>query len=89
MGIRRGAMESQTIRISKKTHQTLRQLADEAGTSMTAILDEAVSEYQRKKYWEEYNAGYAALRADPEKWADYQKEIEAWDVTLTDGLEGY
>jgi hypothetical protein len=82
-------MESQTIRISKKTHQTLRQLADEAGTSMTAILDEAVRELQRKKYWEEYNAGYAALRSDPEKWADYQKEIEAWDVTLADGLEGY
>ncbi len=82
-------MESQTIRMSKKTHRTLRQLAEKAGTSMTAILEAAVSEYQKKKYWEEYNAGYAALRADPEKWADYQKEIEAWDVTLADGLEGY
>jgi predicted transcriptional regulator len=82
-------MESQTIRVSKKTHQTLRQLAEQAGTSMTAILDAAVRDYQRNKYWEQYDAGYAALRADPEKWADYQKEIEAWDVTLADGLEGY
>jgi predicted transcriptional regulator len=82
-------MESQTIRVSKKTHQTLRQLADQAGTSMTAVLDAAVRDYQRNKYWEQYDAGYAALRADPEKWADYQKEIEAWDVTLADGLEGY
>ena len=82
-------MESQTIRISKKTHQTLRQLAEGAGTSMTAILDAAVTEYQKNRYWEEYDAGYAALKADPEKWADYQKEIEAWDVTLADGLEGY
>jgi predicted transcriptional regulator len=82
-------MESQTIRVSKKTHQTLRQLAEQAGMSMTAILDAAVRDYQRNKYWEQYDAGYAALRADPEKWADYQKEIEAWDVTLADGLEGY
>ena len=82
-------MESQTVRISKDTHQTLRQLAEKAGTSMTAILEAAVKDYQRTKYWEEYDAGYAALKADPEKWADYQKEIGAWDVTLADGLEGY
>jgi hypothetical protein len=56
---------------------------------MTAILEAAVKEYQRQRFWAEFHAGYAALRADPEKWADYQKEIEAWDVTLADGLEGY
>jgi hypothetical protein len=56
---------------------------------MTAILDAAVKAYETRRYWEAFHAGYAALRADPEKWADYQKEIEAWDVTLADGLEGY
>jgi hypothetical protein len=86
---RGGDMESQTIRISKKTHRTLRELAEEAGTSMTAILEAAVKEYQERRFWEELHAGYAALKADPEKWADYQKEIQAWDVTLADGLEGY
>jgi hypothetical protein len=79
-------MGSQTIRISKDTHDTLRRLAEAAGTTMTAILEAAVKEYHRTKYWEEYDAGYAALKADPEKWADYQKEIEAWDATLADGL---
>jgi predicted transcriptional regulator len=82
-------MESQTIRISKKAHQALRRLAEEDGSSMTAVLEAAILEYQRKKFWEEFHAGYDALRADPEKWADYQKEIAAWDVTLADGLEGY
>jgi hypothetical protein len=56
---------------------------------MTVIVDAAVTEYERRKFWEAFHAGYAALRDDPEKWADYQKEIEAWDVTLADGLEGY
>ena len=82
-------MRSHTIRISKTTHQTLRRLSKEAGTSMAEILESAVREYQTKRYWEESHAEYAALRADPEKWANYQKEIEAWDVTLGDGLEGY
>jgi hypothetical protein len=82
-------MESRTIRISQKTHQTLRRLANEAGTTMTAIVEAAVMEYERSRYREALDAGYAALRADPEKWADYQKEIEAWDVTLADGLDGY
>jgi predicted transcriptional regulator len=82
-------MESQTIRISKSAHQALRQLAEEAGTSMTAIIEEAIRKYQENRYWEQYEAGYAALKANPEKWAEYQKEIAAWDVTLGDGLEGY
>jgi predicted transcriptional regulator len=82
-------MESQTIRISKRAHQALRQLAEEAGTSMTAIIEEAIRKYQENRYWEQYEAGYAALKADPEKWAEYQNEIAAWDVTLGDGLEGY
>lgn len=82
-------MESHTVRISKGTHATLRRLAEEAGMSMTAILEASLKEYQKQRFWEEFHAGYAALRADTEKWADYQKEIAVWDVTLADGLEGY
>lgn len=82
-------MESQTVRISKETHGTVRRLAEQAGMSMTAIIEAAVKEYERQRFWDEFDAGYDALRADPEKWAEYQKEIEAWDTTLADGLEGY
>jgi len=82
-------MESQTIRVSKTTHQILRGLARQARTTMTAIVEAAVREYQRNKYWEEYYADYAALRANPEAWAEYQEEIRAWDCTLADGLEDF
>jgi predicted transcriptional regulator len=82
-------MENQTVRVSKETHAALRRLSEKTGSSMTAILDAAVKDYEKNKYWEEYDAGYAALKADPEKWADFRKELEAWDVTLADGLEGY
>jgi hypothetical protein len=82
-------MDIPTIRISRETHQTPRQLAEQTGTSMSAVLEAAVRGYQRSKCWEALLEGYAALRADPEKWADYQKEIGVWDVTLGDGLEDY
>jgi len=80
-------MESQTIRVSKTTRDILRDLAVRAGTTMAAIAEEAVREYEKKKFWENYYAGYEALRADPIAWAAYQDEIKLWDTTLADGLE--
>ena len=80
-------MESQTIRVSKTTRDILHGLAVKAGTTMAAIAEEAVKEYEKKKFWENYYAGYSGLRADPIAWAEYQDEITLWDGTLADGLE--
>ena len=80
-------MESQTIRVSKTTRDILHDLAAKAGSTMAAIAEEAVREYDRKKFWENYDAGYTALRADPTAWSEYQGEIKRWDATLADGLE--
>jgi hypothetical protein len=33
------------------------------------------------------HAGYAALREDPEAWADEQAERAGWDATLDDARE--
>ena len=33
------------------------------------------------------HASYAALNVDPDAWANLQKEVAVWDVTLADGLE--
>jgi hypothetical protein len=82
-------MESQTIRVSKATRDILRDLAAKAQTTMAAIAEEAVKEYEQKKFWENYYAGYSALRADPVAWADYQDEMKLWETTLADGLEDW
>jgi predicted transcriptional regulator len=82
-----GEMESQTIRVSKTTRDILHELAVKAGTTMAAIAEEAVKEYEKKKFWENYYAGYKALRADAIAWAEYQDEIKLWETTLADGLE--
>src|SRR5205814_1999129 len=81
------SMESRTIRVSKKTLEAIRELAEKSETTMTAIVEAAVREYEIKKYWEEYYADYAALKANPESWAEFQAELSEWDCTLADGLK--
>lgn len=79
-------MSTTTIRISEKTHRILTQLSREAGTSMNELVDRAIELYRRQRIIAEANAAYAALRADPETWAEAQAEREEWDATLSDGL---
>jgi hypothetical protein len=54
---------------------------------MTEVLDKALDAYRRKVFFEKLNAGYAALRADPEAWAALEAERKLWDATLMDGLD--
>jgi hypothetical protein len=79
-------MASVTVRVSKPTHRTLRQLAKEAGQSMQTVLDVAVEEYRRKQFLVQANRTYQALRDNPKAWALELAERRAWDQTLLDDL---
>lgn len=80
-------MASATVRISEKARQALREISAQSGEPVQTILDRAVAEYQRKRFFEQLNADYEALRADPVAWAEYQRELALWDATLMDGLD--
>jgi hypothetical protein len=54
---------------------------------MQVILDQAVENYRRQRFFDQLNADFDALRRDPEAWAEYQNELALWDVTLMDGLD--
>jgi predicted DNA-binding protein len=73
--------------ISEASRQTLAQLAEQTGKTMAELLDEAVEEYRRKLFLQAVNAGYAAMRADPQLWAEELAERTEWDPTLLDGLD--
>ena len=79
--------ESLTIRVSRSTHGLPRDLAAKTNTTMTAVVDQAVRDLQRKRFWEEFQTASEALKADPKALADYRQEMAEWDVTLADGLE--
>lgn len=76
-----------TIRVSRRTRDRLQRLAEQYGSSMQAVLEEAVELYQGQRLLEATNAAYAALRADPAAWQELQEERAEWDATLIDGLE--
>jgi hypothetical protein len=78
---------SLTIRISRSTHELLRDLADKSNATITAVVDEAVRDLQRKRFWADFNAACEALQADPVARADLRREDSAWEETLADGLE--
>jgi predicted DNA-binding protein len=76
-----------TIRVSEKTRDTLHALARDVGVPMAEVVELAIEQYRRQRILDAANAEYAALRADPEAWAEVQAERAVWDVTLADGLE--
>ena len=53
----------------------------------TARCPRKIEAYRPQLLIEQVNAGYAALRADPEAWAEELRERELWDQTNLDGLE--
>lgn len=42
---------------------------------------------EERRFWEETNAAYAAMRADPQAWADEEELRAGLDGTVADGLE--
>ncbi len=80
-------MPNPTVRISPRSHRTLKELAQRSGQPMQTILDHAIEEERRRLFIAEANASYAAMREDPKAWAELQAERAVWDETLLDGLK--
>ena len=79
-------MGTQTVRVSKRTHEELRELSNQYGESMQAVLAYAVEELRRKRFFEQANAAYAALQDDQAAFQEYISEQKLWENTLADGL---
>jgi hypothetical protein len=79
-------MPTTTVRISQETRERLKEFAKDDGVTITDAIDRMVERERRRRMWEAANASYAALRADPEAWAEWQSEIALWDSTIADGL---
>ena len=83
----KGTIENPNIRISAHAKATLRELAEREGKPMQAVLDQAIEQYRRDKFFRDLNDSYARLQHDPQAWNEELAEREAWDSTLADGLK--
>src|SRR5271154_4080517 len=80
-------MSKVTVEISETSDAMLRELAKQTGQSIVEVLDKALAAYRREVFFEQMNAGYAELRADPQAWEEFEKDRKEWDGTLMDGLD--
>lgn len=78
---------SMTAKISKPTHQTLKQMAEKTGKPMQLVLDEAVELYRREKFFEDLNRQVLAVKSNPKAWAEELEERTLLEGTLSDGLD--
>lgn len=78
-----------TVRISDSGRRLLAQLAREADTSMTVVLDAALESYRRDRFLAQAAAAYETLASDPAAAGDYRREISDLDGTSADGLQPY
>jgi predicted transcriptional regulator len=80
-------MPSTSIRIDEQALAVLRELARRQGQPVRSVLKQAIDSYRREKFLEKANSAFAALRSNPEAWAEERQERDLWDQTAGDGLE--
>ncbi len=76
-----------TIEVTEQAQAQLRELAQARGEPDHVTAEKAFELLRRQTLFDQADAAYARLQADPEAWASYQAELAAWDATVADGLE--
>ncbi len=76
-----------TIRISRDVYNVIKYLAKKKNKNIQDIVEKAVNEYKKRRFFEEMNNAYSKLKSNKKHWEEEKKERELWDVSLSDGLE--
>lgn len=76
-----------TIKVSVRTRDRLKTLADEDHLTMDAELARTLDQAEEARFWAGVREDYARLQASPDEWADYAGELAEWDQTAGDGLD--
>jgi predicted transcriptional regulator len=79
-------MTSTTVRVTEHTHALLRELAAATGEPLQRVLEEAVEQYRRERFFADLHAAYERLSTDRAAWQDELAERAELDGTLADGL---
>jgi len=75
------------IRVDSQLAATLRALSIEEGRPISQVIEDALSQYQKEKFWREVENSVERLRANPVAWKEYQDEIRFFEGGSTDRLE--
>lgn len=76
-----------SIRVSRETHERLREIAEKEHRALGDMIDRLVDEYKQQAFRRAVHESFRELREDPAAQEAYLKDMAVWDVTLMDGLE--
>jgi hypothetical protein len=79
--------DTTTIRVSKETYETVKSIAQQQNQKIQAVVEQAVKDLKKKKFFDNLNADYTRLKGNPAAWSEERIERQEWDAVLTDGLE--
>lgn len=80
-------MASTTVKLSQEARAGLAELAAVRKQPMSEVVADLIKKERQRQFFEEFNASFARLKADPAAWADWQAELKSMEGTLMDGLE--
>lgn len=76
-----------TVRVEDELHATLVALAAEERRPIGRVIEDAIGQYRREKFWRGVHEDYARLKAHPIAWNDYQDEVRLLEGGSMDGLD--
>lgn len=76
-----------TAKISKPSHQTLKQMSEKTGKSIQLILDEAVELYRRELFFQELNQKVMKVKSNAADWGQELLERKNLEGSLADDLD--
>jgi len=78
------------ISVREEDKKYLQLLSAEKHVTMLSVIHDLVKEvkeHRRKKFFQELRSGFAALKNNPDQWAEELKERALFDNTLADGRQ--
>lgn len=75
-----------TIQVPHETAERLRRIATNRHQTIGETVAYLLEIEEDMRFWNDFNAGYDALRSDPVAWAEEQRERALLETTLMDGL---
>lgn len=73
--------DTTTVRVSRRAHQILSELASKRGLSVSDFLDRLAERERRRDILDQYNARMTDLLADPSERALWAEEIAQSEVS--------
>lgn len=75
---------STTVRVSRRTHRILSDLAKRTGRSVSDLLDQLAESARRREILDQYNTRMGELLRDPDERATWQRETVLSEVSAAE-----